>query len=87
MRLRERLDRIEKRVIPADPLQELTDEELEAAMASLRVRIEAEFGMSESELAEKLKADLANGSLASDLDEDAVRAFVNQVKRERRANA
>ena len=64
----------------------LTDEELEAAIASVKASIEAETGMSEPELADRFEKVLASGENTYELDGHLMRGFVNQVKREYRLN-
>jgi hypothetical protein len=84
--LASRLQRIERRVRPGDPFEHLTDDELEAAIASVKASIEAGTGMSEPELADSFERDLASGSRTFELDEKLMRGFVDQVKRESRPN-
>jgi hypothetical protein len=82
-----RLQRIERKARPGDPFEHLTDEELEAAIAAVKASIEAEFGMSEPELAGRFEKDLASGENSYGVDPQAMRCFVDQVKREYRPNA
>lgn len=84
--LASRLQRIERKIRPTSLFEDLTDEELEAAIASVKASIEAETGMSEPELADRFEKVLAGGDNTYELDEQLMRGFVNQVKREYRLN-
>jgi hypothetical protein len=82
-----RLQRIERKAGPSDPFQHFTDDELDAAIAAVKASIEAGTGMSEPELAESFKRDLASGNRTFEVDDKLMRTFVDQVKREYRHDA
>ena len=77
-----RLQRLEQKAAPGDPLDELTDEELDAAIAGLHECIRIETGMSPVDLAERRE-----GTLPDDLSPGFVRQLVHSIKAEFRANA
>jgi hypothetical protein len=87
MNIGARLERIERKIRPSDPFQHLSDDELDAAIAAVKASIEAGTGMSEPELAGRFEKDLASGANSYDVDPQAMRRFVDQVKREYRPNA
>ena len=85
--LASRLQRMERKIMSANPFEGLTDGELEAAIAAVRASIEAEVGMSEPELAGRFEKDLASGANTYDVDPHIMCRFVDQVKREYRHDA
>jgi hypothetical protein len=85
--LASRLQRIERKVRPSDPFADLTDDELDAAIGAVKASIEAGTGISEPELADRFEKDIASGENSYGVDPQAMRRFVDQVKREYRLNA
>ena len=82
-----RLQRLEQKAAPGNPLDELTDEELDAAIAGLDECIRTETGMSPAELAVDLEERWEQGTLPDDLSPDFVRQLVQSIKAEFKANA
>ena len=80
MMLLSRVNRLEQRHTSGNPFEALTDDELEAAIASVRARIEASTGMSETSLADTLIVQLRSGNLPADLDEQTASVFVRAIK-------
>ena len=77
----------EQKAAPRDPLDELTDEELDAAIASLYEATRSETGMSPTEMAVDLAERRKQGTLPDDLSPELVRQFVQSFKAEVKANA
>ena len=82
-----RLQRLEQKASPGNPLDELTDEELDAAIAGLYEAIRSETGMSPAELAVDLAERRKQGTLPDDLSPEFVRQLVQSFKAEFKANA
>jgi hypothetical protein len=85
--LASRLQRIERKVGPTDPFASLSDDELDAAIATVKASIEAGTGISEPALADRFENDLASGENGYNVDPQVMRCFVDQVKREYRHDA
>ncbi|MEQ1941490.1 hypothetical protein ABMA32_03610 [Mesorhizobium sp. VNQ89] len=66
---------------PTNPFDEFTDEEIEAAMASLDAAIEAATGMPAAEYAQQLQRDIDAGK-PSPLDDASVHAFLASMKKD-----
>ena len=66
--------------MPNDPLDDLTDEELEARIHALDVQIKLVTGEETAALAAKFEQQMKAGELPPELDEASVRAFVRSVK-------
>jgi hypothetical protein len=71
-----RLKRLEQKAAPGNPLDELTDEELDAAIAGLYEATRTETGMSPAELAIDLTERQKQGTPPDDLSPELVRQLV-----------
>jgi hypothetical protein len=81
MMLQSRVSRLEQKHTSGNPLDALTDEELEAAIRAVDASIEAATGMSAAAYAEKLEQD-AEGGKPSALDAASVHAFIVAMKKD-----
>ena len=79
MMLISRINHLERRHTSGNPLAALTDDELEAAIASVRASIETSTGMNETDLAKDISQRLINGTLSNELDATIVRQFVAAI--------
>jgi hypothetical protein len=79
MMLLSRVNRLEQRHTSGNPLKALTDDELEAAIASVRARIEASTGMSDAVYAKDLSGRIIDGTLSDDVDPETARRFVAAI--------
>lgn len=76
-----RLSRIERHSPKRDWREELTDEELEQAIAAISARIEDATGMTEIELADDLEGKLhAGASLLEWCGPNAVRGYISTAR-------
>jgi hypothetical protein len=80
MLLQSRLRRLEQKHMPENPLEDLTDEELDAAIHALDVQIRLETGEESAALADRFERQMEAKELPDELDEASVRAFVRSVK-------
>lgn len=85
MTLLSRIQRIERSNGSDDPFANLTDEELQAAIA-VREQIEAAVGMPEADYAAVLAGQIKSGELPADIDRRTAEAFVRDVSRGRTAH-
>ena len=80
MMLQSRIARLEQRH-HGNPLAALTDEELEAAIQTLKAQIEIDAGMTVEAYAEKLEQDVRDGK-PSPLDAASTHAFIAAMKKD-----
>ena len=71
-----RLARLEKRASVSDPLQLLTDDELQGAMDAINAQIEAKVGMPADEFCQALKASCES---KGDLFPAEIQSFVASI--------
>lgn len=76
MTLQARLLRLERKALPDSPLDALSDEELDEAIAAVTRRIEAHTGISIADLHFRLEEQLTAGELPQDMDAGFVRRYL-----------
>ena len=87
MTLTTRLKRLEQKAIPGNPLEELTDQELDAAIAALDDRIRTLTGLPPAGLAQDTAERQKEGLPPPELSQDLVCQFVRSFKAEFAAHA
>jgi len=85
--LTRRLMKLEQRTLRGSPYYDLTDDELDAAIAALNESIVTATGMSPAELAHDLAQRQQNGTLPDELSPQVVRQFMRSFKSEFAARA